>query len=92
MGALTAAPGVLGATMTTYVTASDVMKLLGCKENKAYQTIREVNRSALENGQFAYGQGKASKYIFAEKFGIPMEVVNAVIEKNKEQEAAHGIL
>lgn len=78
------APGVLGAAMTTYITVTDVMKLLGCKENKAYQTIREVNAVARENGQFAYGQGKASKYIFAEKFGIPMEVINSVIEKNKE--------
>ena len=78
------APGVLGAAMTTYVTAADVMKLLGCKQNKAYETIREVNKAAEEDGQFAYGQGKASKYIFAEKFGIPMDVVNAVIDKNKE--------
>ena len=78
------APGVLGAAMTTYVTAADVMKLLGCKQNKAYQTIREVNNVAKEGGQFAYGQGKANKYIFAEKFGIPIDVVNAVIDKNKE--------
>lgn len=83
MTALATAPGVLGAALTTYITAADVMKLLGCKENKAYQTIREINKMAKEDGQFAYGQGKASKYIFAEKFGIPMEVVNAVIEKNK---------
>ena len=84
MGAAATAPGVLGAAMTTYITVADVMKLLGCKENKAYQTIREVNDAAKADGQFAYGQGKASKYIFAKKFGIPMDVVNAVIEKNKE--------
>lgn len=84
MQALAVAPGVLGAAMTTYVTAADVMKLLGCKENKAYKTIREVNAVAKKNGQFAYGQGKASKYIFAEKFRIPIEVVDAVIEKNNE--------
>lgn len=70
--------------MITYITVADVMKLLGCKENKAYQTIREVNQVAKADGQFAYGQGKASKYIFAEKFGIPMDVVDAVIEKNRE--------
>ena len=84
MQALATAPGVLEAAMITYITVADVMKLLGCKENKAYQTIREVNDAAEADGQFAYGQGKASKYIFAKKFGIPMEVVNAVIEKNKE--------
>ena len=86
MNALVAAPGVLGAAMTTYVTAADVMKLLGCKENKAYQTIREVNAIAREDGKFPYGRGKANKYLFAEKCGIPVEVVNAVIDKNRESE------
>lgn len=81
MGAVTTAPGVLGAALTTYITAADVMKLLGCRQNKAYQTIRELNKVAKEDGQFAYGQGKASKYIFAEKFGIPIDVINSVIEK-----------
>lgn len=83
MSNVATAPGVLGAAMTTYVTVIDVEKLLGCKENKAYQTIREVNSAARKNGQFAYGQGKASKYLFSEKYGIPMEVVNAVIEQNQ---------
>ena len=54
------------------------------KESKAYKIIRAVNVTAEKNGQFAYGQGKASKYIFAEKFGIPMDVVNAIIERNNE--------
>lgn len=84
MNAVVTASGVLGAAMTTYVTAVDVMKLLGCKENKAYQTIRAINIVAKENGQFAYGQGRASKYIFAEKFGIPIDVVDAVIERSHE--------
>lgn len=81
--ALATAPGVLGAAMTTYVTAADVMKLLGCKENKAYQTIREINNAAEKSGQFAYVRGKANKYIFSEKFGIPMDVINAVIDNNR---------
>lgn len=84
MNVATTVPGVLGAAITTYVTAADVMKLLGCKESKAYKIIRAVNVTAEKNGQFAYGQGKASKYIFAEKFGIPMDVVNAIIERNNE--------
>lgn len=83
MSTLATAPGVLGAALTTYITAADVMKLLGCRQNKAYQTIRELNKVAKEDGQFAYGQGKASKYIFAEKFGIPMDVINLVIENNR---------
>ncbi|MBR1740266.1 MAG: hypothetical protein IJ733_00045 [Lachnospiraceae bacterium] len=84
MSALATAPGVLGSVLTTYVTCADVKTLLGCAENKAYQTIRELNSSAREKGNFAYGQGKASKYLFAEKFAIPMDVVDAVIEKNKK--------
>lgn len=84
MSALSTAPGVLGASMTTYVTSADVMKLLGCKGNKAYKAIRDVNKIAEEAGKLTYGQGKANKYLFAEKFGIPIEVVNAVIEKNSE--------
>lgn len=46
MDALAMAPGVLGAAIVTYVTVTDAMKLLGCKENKAYQSIREVNLEA----------------------------------------------
>lgn len=86
MNALGTAPGVLGATVTTYVTVLDVMKLLGCRENKAYETIRKVNELAKDGGYLAYGQGKASKYIFAEKFGMPLEVVNAVICENEKKE------
>lgn len=86
MDALAMAPGVLGAAIVTYVTVTDAMKLLGCKENKAYQSIREVNLEAKKNGQLMYGKGKANKYLFAEKFGIPIDVVNAVIENNREKD------
>lgn len=84
MQALATAPGVLSAATTTYVTSSDVMMLLGCKHNKAYQTIREVNNAAREAGMMTYGQGKASKYLFSERYGIPLEVVDAIIGMNKE--------
>ncbi len=80
------APGVLGAATITYVTVKDVMWLLGCKENKAYIAIRKINQIAKEEGQFTYGQGKASKYIFSDKFRIPMEVVDSVIAKNRVRE------
>lgn len=84
MAGAVAIEGVSNAAATiTYITAIDVMQLLGCKDNKAYQTIREVNTEARKRGLFAYGQGKASKYLFSEKFGIPIEVVNAVIGQNK---------
>ncbi len=85
MGVLEAAPGVLGPAAITYVTVREVMQLLGCKENKAYKTIRAVNKIAEDGGYFAYEQGKASKYIFAEKFRIPLDVVDAVIRSNNEQ-------
>ena len=42
MGTLTTAPGVLRAATTTYVNVKNVMRLLGCKENKAYETIRAI--------------------------------------------------
>lgn len=84
MSDLKSAPGVLGATITTYVTAADVKHLLGCADNKAYQTIRDVNKAAKEEGKMPYGKGRANKYIFAEKFGIPIDVVNAVIEEKKQ--------
>ena len=84
MAGAVAVEGVSNAAATiTYITSADVQHLLGCKDNKAYQAIREVNSEARKRGLFAYGQGKASKYLFSEKFGIPIEVVNAVIAQNK---------
>ena len=83
-GTLEKAPGVLGAARTTYVTTANVMILLGCKRSKAYDQIRKVNELAERNGNFPYGHGKTNKYIFAEKFGIPIDVVNAVIDMEQE--------
>lgn len=84
MRTLETAPGVLGAALTTYVTPEDVKKLLGCHNSKAYQVIKEVNRKAKDLGGLSYGAGKANKYLFAEKFRIPIEVVNSIIDVNKE--------
>lgn len=83
MGTLAMAPGVISAAVTTYVTAPDVKCLLGCMDNKAYETIREINEISKKKGLLPYGAGKASKYIFAERFGIPVDVIDAVIEQNK---------
>lgn len=85
MGTLAMAPGVISAAVTTYVTAPDVKCLLGCMDNKAYETIREINKLAKEKGLCAYGKGKASKYIFAEKYGIPINVIDSIIDQNKEE-------
>ncbi len=92
MQALATAPGVLGSATTTYVTAADVMMLLGCKNNKAYQSIRAVNQMAKAAGMLAYGQGKASKYLFSEQYGIPLEVVDAVIDMNRGSGGQDGVL
>ncbi|MCD8206891.1 MAG: hypothetical protein LUD72_03030 [Bacteroidales bacterium] len=62
-----------------YVTADDVKALLGVKDSKAYEIIRDINTYATKNGQMAFPNGKANKYMFAERFGIPQEVVNAAI-------------
>jgi len=92
MEALVTAPGVLREVLPTYVAVEDVKELLGCQNNKAYTVIREINRLAVNSGLFAYGQGKASKYIFSDKFGIPMDIVDAVINKNRERRKLDGIL
>ncbi len=84
MQTLATAPGVLGAATITYVTAADVMKLIGCKENKAYQTIRALNKMAESIGKMPYVQGKASKYMFSEQYGIPINVIDAVIDINRK--------
>jgi len=84
MQTLVTAPGVLGAATITYVTAADVMKLLGCKENKAYQSIRNINKMAENIGKMPYGSGKANKYMFSEQYGIPMDVINEVIDINRK--------
>lgn len=86
MGSLATAPGVLGAAHTTYITAADVMTLLGCKVNTAYKRIREVNDIAEKKGYRRYTQGKASKYLFAECYGIPEDVIDEIIDLNQKQE------
>lgn len=83
MQTLENAPGVLGAAMTTYVTAADIGLLLGCKRSKAYKTLEEVNTTAVDLGKHKYTHGKASKYLFSELYGIPLEVIDAVINMNK---------
>jgi hypothetical protein len=58
MSGLSMAPGVVAAPLKTYVTSSDVRKLLGCKDSKAYQVIREVNKCATEKGSSHMGAEK----------------------------------
>lgn len=68
----------------TFINFKDVKELLGCESNKAYEVIRNINSYAKKKGLFAFPEGKANKYLFAERFGIPLEVVDAAIKKNME--------
>ena len=67
-----------------YVTAKDVVEIMGCKNNKAYETIRNVNQYAKKKGLYPMSQGRANKYLFAEMYGFPQEEVNDVICQNEE--------
>ena len=41
MNALATAPGVISPAGKYYISANEVMEYLGCKENKAYELIRQ---------------------------------------------------
>ncbi len=73
------APGVLRKASRPFVTQEDVSKLLGCSRNKAYETLREVNKCAKSKGKHPFPAGKANKYLFADIYGIPLEDVDRVI-------------
>lgn len=84
MEALKTAPGVIGISTRVYILPKDVMQLLGCQANRAYQAIREVNSYAKKNGKFTFPQGRANKYMFSERFGIPLEIIDEVISKEQK--------
>lgn len=49
-----------------YYTKDDVMELLGCKEAKAYQVIRQLNGELKKMGKIVIS-GKINKKYFDEK-------------------------
>lgn len=74
--------GVLGKPKRLFVNSEDVMKLLGCKKSYAGQVLKEINTEARKTGMHAFPAGKANKYLFAEKFGIPLaDIENVMIEE-----------
>lgn len=73
------AVGVISAPKRLYVTSSDVMKLLGCKSSYAGNVIKELNAEAKKSGKHAFPAGKANKYNFAEKFGIPLDDIDRIM-------------
>ncbi len=62
-----------------YVTLENVEFLMGCKHATASKILKDVNEYAAEKGYHSFPSGKANKYLFAERYGIPQEVVNAAI-------------
>lgn len=69
MSALTEAPGVAAVPGKYYCGAKEVMNYLGCKENKAYELIRELRDELIAAGKLtpAYPQGKVPKKYFFER-------------------------
>lgn len=69
MGALATAPGVISAAPSYYLGADEVMSYLGCKENKAYEVIRELRKELVDTGKLtpAYPKGKVPRKYFMER-------------------------
>lgn len=69
MADLATAPGVVSVPGKYYCEVDDVMQYLGCKENKAYEMIRQLREELIEAGRLtpAYPQGKVPKKYFFER-------------------------
>lgn len=81
MSTSTTAPGVVRKSTRIFVTKEDVSILMGCKDSKAYEIVREINKLAKKNGSQPFPSGKANKYLFSEAYGIPIEEVDRVINE-----------
>lgn len=79
MRKLAKAPGVVRKAPRLFITHKDVMEMFECCRTSAYKIIEEVNRYAVTKGHRPMLAGKASKYLFAELYGIPLEEVERVI-------------
>lgn len=86
MGA--SAPGVVGNAARIFITQQDVAAIFGCGKSMAYRIVREVNASARKKGYHTFPAGKASKYLFADIYGIPIEEVDRVIQGRQVVESA----
>lgn len=64
MGTAVAQPEVTVA----YYTVKDVMQILGCKQTKAQDIIRQLNDEMEEKGYMRYPKGKVSKKYFNTRF------------------------
>lgn len=69
MGTMATAPGVISIPNKYYCGVDEVMERLGCKENKAYEVIRELREELINDGKLtsAYPQGKIPRKYFFER-------------------------
>ena len=69
MSALKTAPGVVSEASNYYLGAEDVMRYLGCKENKAYSVIRALRNELVDAGRLtaAFPRGKVPKKYFMQR-------------------------
>ncbi len=69
MSTLTTAPGVISGASSYFIGAEEVMGYLGCKQNKAYEIIRDLKQELVEAGRLtpAYPRGKIPKKYFMER-------------------------
>ena len=69
MQTLTVAPGVISSAPSYYIGAAEVMEYLGCKENKAYEVIRDLRKELIDAGRLYPGipQGRMPRKYFMER-------------------------
>ena len=69
MNALATAPGVIATPGKYYIGAKEVMEYLDCKENKAYELIRQLLDELVKAGKLtpAYPIGKVPRKYFFER-------------------------
>lgn len=70
MNALATAPGVIATPGKYYIGAKEVMEYLDCKENKAYELIRQLRDELVKAGKLtpAYPIGKVPRKYFFERW------------------------
>lgn len=61
MNALATAPGVIATPGKYYIGAQEVMEYLDCKENKAYELIRQLRDELVKAGKTKEAEIKAVK-------------------------------
>ena len=85
MNALATAPGVIATPGKYYIGAQEVMEYLDCKENKAYELIRQLRDELVKAGKLtpAYPIGKVPRKYFFERcsFSEDEELMGIMLEK-----------